>query len=126
MSLTDCKVFQDVETFYADDERRRRSPEWDYGVHWQDGVTDWPRYRVSWVVETGDLYAVKPGVNGVLLLGNVPKVGEYPYTRTPGYNAWTVFKNMQPIEQVLAGWAEEPVQSLEWVLYRLAKWELEQ
>jgi hypothetical protein len=118
--LAGCERFGNVEALYAA-RGGAHSPEWDYGVHWQDGVREWPLWRVSWVVETGDLYASSP--DGVLLLGNVAKVGEYPYGEARGFDAWRRFRDAQPIEQVLEGWAEQPVASLEWVLYRLAKHE---
>lgn len=49
--------YASVEVFYADDERRRRSPELDFGVWWRDrgGVV----YRLSWVEATGELIAVQ-------------------------------------------------------------------
>ena len=49
-------TFESVEVFYADDERRRRSPELDFGVWWRHlGVL----YRLTWVDATGELVAVQ-------------------------------------------------------------------
>lgn len=51
-----AQAFESVEAFYADDERRRRSPELDYGVWWRHrGIV----YRVTWVEATGELIAVQ-------------------------------------------------------------------
>ena len=111
--------FENVETFYAADERRRFSPEWDYGVWWRSTIEHrWPRWRVSWVVETGDLYAVRlAGFEVVLLLGNVPPVGGYPYGL--GSGAWAEWNRAQPVERILAGWAESS-ETLGWVIDQLA------
>jgi len=48
-----------IEAFYADDPRRRASGEVDYGVHWTEPGSRWPQYRVSFVEETGELYAAE-------------------------------------------------------------------
>jgi hypothetical protein len=48
--------YSSVEAFYAADERRRRSPELDFGVWWRAaGVV----YRLTWVDATGELVAVQ-------------------------------------------------------------------
>jgi hypothetical protein len=111
--------FPSVDAFYDDDERRRYSPEWDYGVWWRssDDGPRWPHWRVSWVCETGDLYAARQaGRPLVLLLGNVPPTGAYPYGL--GMHAWHDWHLEQPVEQVLAGWPD--VETLDWILDRLA------
>jgi hypothetical protein len=103
--------------FYADPVRAR-SPEWDFGVNWIDGP-DWPRWRVSYVVETGELYAQQHMSETILLLGQLETVGEYPYgERPPG--AWREFNRAQPVERILAGWADVFPQKLDWVRDRLA------
>jgi hypothetical protein len=47
----------DIEGFYDQDERRRRSEEIEFGTDWTDaqGV----RYQVSWVADTGELYVMR-------------------------------------------------------------------
>ena len=115
--VAECPTFPNLEAFYADDERRRFSPEWDYGVWWNDGVRRWPVYRLSWVIETGDLYAVSP--DELILLGNVPRVGDYPWSGA--MDAWTRFKEAQTIERLLDGWAEVAGPSLGWVLDRISQ-----
>lgn len=110
------EVYTSLRAFYDADARRDPSPEWDFGVHWK-GEYDWPRYRVSWVIETGELYAVELGGQGrVYVLAVVDRVGDYPYSG--GHDAWVRFKDAQPIEQVLSGWAESD-QELGWVVRRL-------
>jgi hypothetical protein len=110
-------------------ERRRFSPEWDFGVHWQfsDRGPEWPRYRVSWILETGELYAVAntgPDARNVHVLAVVEKVGDYPYPSDSagGYSsgrAWTTFKDAQEIERLMDGWADEG-RSLDWIRRRVA------
>jgi hypothetical protein len=116
--LFDAKAFHD-------DPVRYRSPEWDFGVMWIDtgAVYRWPLWRVSWIVETGELYA-QTG-NRIKLLGIVPPVGEYPYpSADPSarnrMDAWTAFKDAQTIERIMEGWAEgEPHKPLQWIMDRL-------
>ena len=53
-------TFEDLESFYSDNPARRRSPEASYGVHWRlDGWTG--TWRVSYVRDTGEVYAVFQG-----------------------------------------------------------------
>jgi hypothetical protein len=110
---------------------RVRSPEWDYGVQWRrNEQADWPIWRVAWIIETGELYATPTtstpaGDAVVVVLGVVPKVGDYPYASdgAGGYrsaSAWSDFLNAQPIEQVMEGWAEGGPRTLDWIRDRLA------
>lgn len=106
--------------FHAKDERRW-SPEWDFGVMWSEHESNthsWPFWRVSWIVNTGELYAQRSIGNRVHLLGVVPPVGDYPHG---SHEMWTAFKNAQDIEKVMDGWAEgEPHKPLSWIEERLA------
>ena len=53
-------MYPTLEAYYAADERRRRSEETDYGVHWR--LHGWEyRWRVSYVRNTGEIYAVHQG-----------------------------------------------------------------
>ena len=117
--LAALPTFPSVDALYVDDERRRRSPEWDYGVFWAPSPEDrWPRWRVSWIVDTGDLYAAEQaGAGRVLLLGNCPPHGDYPHSG--GIEAWHRFHQAQPIERLLDGWAELDPPVLAWILDRL-------
>lgn len=118
--LADLPRFPSVDALYSADERRRRSPEWDYGVHWRTSADrPWPRWRVSWIVETGDLYAACAVVGrpAAILLGNVPPYGDYPHSA--GIEAWGRFRRAQTVERVLDGWAEADPPLLAWVVERL-------
>ena len=46
----------DIEEFYSADERRRRSAEVEFGNNWFDAKGS--RYELSWVEDTGELYAM--------------------------------------------------------------------
>jgi len=106
-----------LEQFYADVPKRMASPEWDFGVNWYS-FRPYPLWRVSWVVETGEVYAYCGARDTVRVLGIVPPVGEYPWSA--GMPAWTAFKDAQQIETVMDGWAEGDFhKSLAWVEQRL-------
>ena len=45
----------DLEQFYNEDPRRRHSEELEFGRDWTDGDN---RCEISWVEETGELYAM--------------------------------------------------------------------
>ena len=121
--------FKNVEEFYSDNSARRRSPEADYGVHWK--LEGWPNsWRVSYVRDTGEIYAVQQGpirtgilptgeiiiANGleegpVLLLGQFP-IDEEAGSRDVYYHS---------LERHLEGWPEKCVQpnGLVWVIEKL-------
>lgn len=40
---------------------RRRSGEVDFGVLWCLEGKPWPHYRISWIRDTGELYAIEQG-----------------------------------------------------------------
>jgi hypothetical protein len=84
-------LFENLDDFWMDDIRRMFSPEAAYGVHWRLRDHHWPEWRVSYVQDTGDVYAQQQGSpNRVLLLGNVPAdaippddyLGTFTYYRT--------------------------------------------
>lgn len=119
--MSDEQWFENVDAFYSDREERALSMEWDFGVMWIERVgVDWPNWRVSWSCRTGEVYAAELRGNGrVLLLGEVPPVGEYPANAS--MDAWSEWKNRQHIDDVLAGWCDDdPVHKpLDWVRTRL-------
>jgi hypothetical protein len=95
-------VFDSIDAFY-DARGGRFSGESDFGVHWCDGRT-WPRYRVSVVKDTGDVYAIRH-TNGVVeLLGNVGREDAYDCA-----------------EEILDGWEDPEVIQLDWARERLAR-----
>jgi hypothetical protein len=92
----------DYEEFYKDD-RRERSPEVDYGVHWvfAHGPA-FPRWRLSLVERTGEVYAMRLGnpTTVVLLATGIER---------------------ERLDLALSGWEDEPKPSLEWAISRLAE-----
>ena len=64
--------FKNVEEFHSDSSALRFSPEADYGVHWK--LEGWPNsWRVSYVRDTGEVYAVQQGPisSGILPTGEI-------------------------------------------------------
>jgi hypothetical protein len=94
-------TYESLEVFYRSDERRRQSVEVDSGVWWRESQP-WPTYRVTWILATGELYAVAavPGRDRVELLGHFGARGA--------------------VEEALRGWADRcgELGSLGWVRRR--------
>jgi hypothetical protein len=111
-------TFADVEEFYSDDERRRRSPELDYGVWWRHrGIL----YRLTWVDATGELIAVQ------LSAPRVHALTEPIGFAVIGGDAGSVYvlgtiASRDAVEQLLDGWADicGHDDSLVWVRRQLA------
>jgi hypothetical protein len=112
-----------VEQFYGGDPAERRvhpgqmpkqraryySPEKDFGVWWIRGTAPWPRYRVTWVKDTGEVYCYRlagwasdPWDGAIEILGGVAEEPE--------------------LERRLAGWEDKCGEDngLEWIQRRLA------
>ena len=110
----------DIEQFYSADERRRRSGEVEFGNNWFDAKGS--RYELSWVEDTGELYAM--------------------LELTPEADTWTPFGDVEvedssvdslavtvlgtlatraEVDQVLEGWAERMLEpdGVHWVAERL-------
>jgi hypothetical protein len=121
-------TFTSVESFYAADDRRRRSPELDFGVWWRLRRLV---YRLTWLDATGELVAVQltpprvtpftmpAGELGELMLGGLGVAiigGEAGAVTVLG-----VVEGRDGVERVLEGWAEVcgGPDSLEWVLDRV-------
>jgi hypothetical protein len=106
-----------IDAFYGDTRARRWSPASDYGVHWSSGGRRWPQWRVSYLKDTGEIYAVRLSgspCGPVRLLGVVtPDVG---MARLHG--VWYA-----SLDRILDGWAEHgpETRSVEWVADRLAE-----
>lgn len=109
----------DIEQFYAQDERRRRSEEIELGTEWHDA--DGARYELSWVADTGELYVMRePTVPmtedpfGDVYRSDVP-VDEI----TVAVVGWIAERTR--MEEVLQGWQEamgEP-NSVAWIAEQL-------
>ena len=110
-----------IEQFYAQDERRRRSEEIELGTEWHDAAG--ARYELSWVADTGELYVMsEPGVPmaedlfGDMYRSDVP-VDEI----TVVIAGWVPERSS--MEDVLQGWEEAMTKpnSVAWITERLAE-----
>jgi len=96
-----------LEAFYSENPERRNSGEADYGCWWTEPGQEWPRWRVSYVHKTGEVYAVQLTGGHVKLLGIVPPDDDRIYYRT--------------LDRILEGWADviHELGSLNWVHEKL-------
>ena len=101
------KTYKNIDEFYAENEERRQSGEADYGVWWTEPGHSWPRWRVSYVHNTGELYAVQLTGGKVKVMGVVPPDDDRIYYRT--------------LDRILEGWADviHDLGSLDWVQAKL-------
>jgi hypothetical protein len=110
----------DIEEFYSSDERRRQSAELEFGTDWFDAKGN--RYELSWVEDTGELYAMLelvPDADSWTPFGDV-EVEKIPVDRV----VVTVVANIPTrgeVESILDGWADRMVEpdSIAWVAERL-------
>lgn len=95
------------EQFFANSERER-SPELDFGVWWRDGAS-YSTFRVSFIVFTGEIYAVNQ------------QESEYEILGTLEVGMMTEEQAKQLAEDKLKGWADVCGQtnSLSWVRSKL-------
>ena len=110
----------DIEEFYSADERRRQSAEIELGTNWFDATGN--RYELSWVEDTGELYAMLELVPeagswtpfGDIEVENVP-VDQLVVTII-GYIA-----THDEVERILEGWQAEMAKpdGISWVAERL-------
>jgi hypothetical protein len=117
-------TFENVEEFYSDDERRRRSPELDYGVWWRHrGIF----YRLTWVDATGELIAVQLSAPRVHALTDPDSASPIGLAVIGSAAAGSVIvlgriAHRDAVEQILDGWADicGHDDSLVWVRRQLA------
>jgi hypothetical protein len=111
----------DIEEFYDADPRRRSSDETEFGREWSD--VDGLRTELSWVAETGELYAMAEPAEPVYM----DPVGD---TVVPSLDAKLltvevlgVVPDRAALEQLLAGWEDAmgKPNSVQWVRDRLAQ-----
>lgn len=113
MSIT----YPSIEAFYADRGGELR-PELDFGVWWT-GERHFPRYRVSVVHYTGDLYVLDLYSKTVELLATLPHSCEMP-ARVLDHCESCCY---ELAKRLLTGWTDhihEP-NSLQWVREALAE-----
>ena len=123
------------EEFYSDNPARRRSPETDYGVHWRlDGWAG--TWRVSYVRDTGEVYAVLQGPTqsgrlptGEIIIATGPEegpvllLGHFPWQPSNLENAGPHDVYYQGLEHLLSGWGERcgRPNGLVWVIEKLGE-----
>ncbi len=109
-----------IEDFYSADERRRQSAEIELGTNWYDTAGN--RYELSWVEDTGELYAMLemvPGAGSYTPFGDV-EVEPIPIDEVVvtivGY-----IPTREEMERVMAGWEAEMAKpdGITWVADRL-------
>ena len=87
------KTYASIEEFYAENEERRRSGEADYGVFWTVPGQSWPKWRVSYIHNTGEVYAIQLKDGGIVkVLGTVPPDDDRIYYQT--------------LDRILQGWVD--------------------
>jgi hypothetical protein len=76
---------------WIDEPKRARSGEVDFGVWWTlaGNEREFPRWRVSWIKDTGELYACQPAKDKLIVLGVIPE--------------------RQAVEQVLEDWGNSEI-----------------
>jgi hypothetical protein len=111
----------DIEEFYDEDPRRRTSDEIEYGQDWKDA--DGVRYEVSWVEETGEVYAMREPDAAI----ETDPVGDEWVDKLPS-DAITVeilgaVAERAELDKLLEGWQDAITQpdSLSWVRGRIAE-----
>ena len=97
-----------LQEFYASDPQRARSREVGYGSLWRE-YAPVPNYRLGWVQNTGELYAVE--------------LSE-PDERKDPVEVLGVLWSRQQVEACLAGWSERcgGQRSLLWARDRIRNW----
>jgi hypothetical protein len=114
----------DIEEFYDQDERRRRSAEIELGTEWTDhrGV----RYELNWVADTGEVYVMREpaGPEWEDPFGGI-HVDTKDNVPVDGYQVFILgtVGSQVDLERIVSGW--EPVMteadSIHWLAERLRK-----
>jgi hypothetical protein len=110
----------DIEQFYSADERRRQSAEIEFGNNWFDAKGN--RYELSWVEDTGELYAMLelvPEADSWTPFGDVEV--EDVKVDTLVVTVLGHLETRDEIEQLLQGWSEHMTEpdGVHWVADRL-------
>ena len=110
----------DIEQFYSADERRRQSAEVEFGNNWFDILGN--RYELSWIEDTGELYAMLelvPEADSWTPFGDV-EVEHVPVDSLVVTVLGTV-PTRDEIEALLDGWADHMSgpDGVHWVADRL-------
>ena len=110
----------DIEQFYSADERRRQSVEVEFGNNWFDAKGH--RYELSWVEDTGELYAMlelTPEADTWTPFGDV-EVEDIPVDSLVVTVLGTI-ASRDEVEALLDGWADHMAEpdGVHWVADRL-------
>ena len=108
------RICASLEDFYNAAPKRRWSGEADYRVHWK--LDGWPgAWRVSYIEETGEVYAVYKNSNNSPLIVMT--------TIKPDQSAGPQDTYYRTLDRILEGWAEQCPKhgSLNWLRDRLAR-----
>jgi hypothetical protein len=100
-------TYPSLDAFHeAGGERRMLSIEHDFGVMWREGTRKRPRYRLSWIEATGELYSLA--------------LSEFEHQRT--VELLGIVDAREQVEQLLTGWETLPYgeSTLDWVKQRIA------
>jgi hypothetical protein len=111
----------DIEGFYAEDERRRRSDEVEFGTEWVDGQGT--HYELSWVADTGELYLMREALVKMAEdpLGDVFPASVPTDELTVAVVGWV--PQLEDLEDVLSGWQQAMggPDGIGWLAERLAE-----
>jgi hypothetical protein len=115
----------DLEAFYDADPRRRRSEELEFGNDWMDNGA---RTQVSWVEDTGEIYAMRDPLGGLAsdVIGDVRAMPVEEQQLT--VEVLGVVAGREAIASVMSGWQSAMTatdDSLTWVRDRIAHAESE-
>ena len=114
------RIFPSRDDFELDDPHRALSPEAPYGCHWRTSAVPDIRWRVSYIRDTGEIYAIaQTRPFEVWLMGQVPPdpVDEtVPWDRRQNYYYRT-------LDTILEGWSDPGISAydLDWIVNRLAR-----
>jgi hypothetical protein len=106
-----------INEFYAQNPERQHSGEADYGVWWLNGQMTYPRYRISYIHATGEVYVINQNSREVEVLGVVKPDDDGDYNGRCFYVT---------LDKILDGWADKCGQpnGLQWVKERLHRCEV--
>jgi len=115
----------DIEAFYDEDERRRRSAEVELGRDWRDA--DGVRYELSWIEDTGELYVMREPVPSgwATPFGGIHVRGAHrtDAREIEGMSVAVIgtVERRSDLEQLLEGWQEAMGRSdsVAWLVQRL-------
>jgi hypothetical protein len=120
-AVLQLKVTMDIEEFYDADPRRRSSEELEFGREWSDAAGG--RTELSWVADTGELYAMAEPSEPVYMdpVGDtvVPQLD----TKFITVEVLGIVNDRERLDQLLSGWedAMSGENSIQWVRDRLAQ-----